>query len=254
VKEAPSQAFATASQDCYSLAEAAALALGLALEARIQRAASADSHAETRAVGTTGEAAAGVRTLDGGATVDWIPPLAEKPEHNGLAPSEPTHSGGPRPRAFLVAEIVPNGAPTVDCGVLAEGVVAWRRFSLGLGLRALFPVSGSSPTGSVRTVLGGGELVPCWSSGGIGVCGLASLGVVHASVAGAVPSSVDALFAAPGARVFGEASLGQHTSARLQIDALVPLTPVRVSVGAVHEWTLPIVVLSLGLGLVMDFT
>jgi hypothetical protein len=186
-------------------------------------------------------------------------PEDEPPPPEPEAPQEPEapRAPAPPPSAPLRIEVGVDGVasagvlPAPAPGFDAFGRVRAAAWSLGLEVGADAPVSKQDRFASTATVtVVGGAVVPCVHVRSLGLCGLAYLGVLHASSG---PESATSALPALGVRVTTEVPLSERLRARLHGDLISTLSRPTLRLDNLDLWTAYPAAGRLGLGLVYRF-
>ncbi|HVH42184.1 MAG TPA: hypothetical protein VM925_07560, partial [Labilithrix sp.] len=172
------------------------------------------------------------------------PPVAEAP-----APSPRTQtpaSVAPQRRGVLepIAGAALAGwvgsAPSATAGVLAYGGVRIGRLGMFLEARGDLPASREVAAGSLSTSFVGGSATPCWMTGWLLACGVATVGRIQASAAGiARPRDESGVHALAGLRGGVAIPVSARLDVRLLLDAHYALTPHAFRIDGIVVYELP---------------
>jgi len=193
----------------------------------------------------------GARQLDGASCAELAPALElviamaiEPLIAPAAAPAPPLPPPPPPPsrkrrqleaRVSLGVLVALDAAPTPALGFSMQLALTAPRWSVGFEVRGDLPASGPARfEGSVETSMVAGFIVPCVRHRILVGCLLAGAGVERGAGSGYdQPATVEAFWAAVGARLAVELTLVDPLGLRLGVDVLAPLTRTELYVGSV---------------------
>ncbi len=177
-------------------------------------------------------------------------PVPEPPAPPPLAtePSEP----GPAVRTSLGILTTLGSAPGVAVGLLGQVGARWPVLSLNVEGRVDFATSGTGPNGDVESALMLASAVPCGHYAWFLGCGLVSLGVARAGLAGTEQNDTTFFFGV-GARAGAELKLFEFLHVRPHLDVMANTTRMRLRLDGEEQWRTPPLQGSLGVSAVGDF-
>jgi hypothetical protein len=251
--------------DCTKLLAAVALAISIAIDPMSANAvpSPASTDSPSRAASAPSASEESTNRLEAASKPELAATLATAPKELPQAvdqkdePASVTHPDASASSARLhlgAGALASSGtAPNLAFGLSASARLNWPHVSLGLEGRYDLPASASADfgTGVVRSTLLLLSVEPCFRLSPVSLCGLASIGSLHAWGSGvAVPMDQTTLYWGGGGRAAFEWPVWGPMLLRAHADLVGNATRVTLTINNVDVWTAPALAAAVGVGAV----